>query len=118
MTLIRSSDEDVIIDCGMLFPYEECFDINYLIPDFSLIDPARCRNIIITHGHEDHIADLVSIAKRTGAICVCAYEIYVWLNKQGVTNAHPMNTGGRKDFGDFAVKCTVAHHSSSFLRLS
>ncbi len=44
MTLIRSTDEDIIIDCGMLFPYEECFDINYLIPDFSLIDPARCRN--------------------------------------------------------------------------
>jgi ribonuclease J len=63
MTLIRSSDEDIIIDCGMLFPYEECFDINYLIPDFSMIDPARCRNIIITHGHEDHIGALSHLLK-------------------------------------------------------
>lgn len=58
MTMIRGAEEDLIIDCGMLFPYEECFDINYLIPDFSLIDPERTRSIIITHGHEDHIGAL------------------------------------------------------------
>lgn len=61
--MIRSIDEDIIIDCGMLFPYEECFDINYLIPDFSLIDPARVKNIIITHGHEDHIGALGHLLK-------------------------------------------------------
>lgn len=63
MTLIRSKDEDIVIDCGMLFPYEECFDINYLIPDFSLLDPARFKTIIITHGHEDHIGALAHLLK-------------------------------------------------------
>ncbi len=63
MTMIRSTDEDIIIDCGMLFPYEECFDINYLIPDFSLLDAARVKNIIITHGHEDHIGALGHLLK-------------------------------------------------------
>jgi ribonuclease J len=63
MTLIRTPDEDIIIDCGMLFPYEECFDINYLIPDFALIDPIRCKSIIITHGHEDHIGALGHLLK-------------------------------------------------------
>ena len=48
------------------------------------VEEVKADYIFISHGHEDHIADLVSIAKRTGAICVCAYEIYVWLNKQGV----------------------------------
>lgn len=63
MTMIRSEDEDIIIDCGMLFPYEECFDIRYLIPDFSILDPARTKNIIITHGHEDHIGALGHLLK-------------------------------------------------------
>lgn len=58
MTLIRTKNEDVIIDCGMLFPYEECFDINYLVPDFSTLDGTRLKSIIITHGHEDHIGGL------------------------------------------------------------
>ncbi|HXH73969.1 MAG TPA: ribonuclease J [Bacteriovoracaceae bacterium] len=58
MTVIRTPSEDIIIDCGMLFPFEECFDINYLIPDFSSLDPARVKSIVITHGHEDHIGAL------------------------------------------------------------
>jgi ribonuclease J len=58
MTIIRTPAEDIVIDCGMLFPYEECFSINYLIPDFSSLDPSRIKSIIITHGHEDHIGAL------------------------------------------------------------
>lgn len=69
--------------------------------------------ILISHGHEDHIADAVEIAKRTNAKVICTYEIYVWLGKQGVTNIHPMNIGGKVklDFGN--VKCVSAIHSSS-----
>lgn len=69
--------------------------------------------ILISHGHEDHIADAVSIAKRTGAKVICNWEINVWLGKQGVENIHPMNIGGKVklDFG--SVKCVSAIHSSS-----
>lgn len=69
--------------------------------------------ILISHGHEDHIADAVSIAKRTGATVVCAWEIYVWLQKQGVENIHPMNIGGKKLFEFGSIKCVKAEHSSS-----
>jgi len=68
--------------------------------------------ILISHGHADHIADAVAIASRTGAKVVASFEIHEWLNKQGVENTHPMNTGGKWDFGDFQVHCTVAQHSS------
>ncbi len=69
--------------------------------------------ILQSHGHTDHILDCVPIAQATGAKVICNWEIHEWLNKQGVANTHPMNTGGRWDFGDFAVKCVVAQHSSS-----
>lgn len=69
--------------------------------------------IFVSHGHQDHVADLVSIAKRTGALVICAWEIYEWLKKQGVENVHPMNTGGKKQFDFGTVKCMVAQHSSS-----
>lgn len=77
-------------------------DINTIEADF----------ILVSHGHADHIADCVSIATRTGAKVVASWEVHEWLNKQGVSNTHPMNTGGRWDFGDFKVKCVVAQHSS------
>jgi len=69
--------------------------------------------ILISHGHEDHIADAVSIAKRTGAKVICNWEISVWLGKQGVENIHPMNTGGKAKFDFGNVKCVMAVHSSS-----
>ncbi len=78
-------------------------DVNTVKADF----------ILVSHGHEDHIADLVSIAKRTNALVVCAWEIHVWLNKQGVTNTHPMNIGGKWKFDFGNVKCVMAAHSAS-----
>src|SRR5690606_25024795 len=63
MTLIRTTHEDIIIDCGMLFPYEDFFDINYLIPDFSTLDANRLTSIVITHGHEDHIGALAHLVE-------------------------------------------------------
>jgi L-ascorbate metabolism protein UlaG (beta-lactamase superfamily) len=69
--------------------------------------------ILISHGHEDHIGDAVSIAKRTGAKVIACFEIHSWLNKQGVENTHPMNTGGKWIFDFGKVKCVSAEHSSS-----
>jgi L-ascorbate metabolism protein UlaG (beta-lactamase superfamily) len=69
--------------------------------------------ILISHGHEDHVADAISIAKRTGAKVICAFEIHSWLNKHGIANTHPMNIGGKWKFDFGNVKCVSAAHSSS-----
>lgn len=53
MSLIEADGARVVIDSGILFPYEDFFDINYLIPDLSNL--GHIDRIIITHGHEDHI---------------------------------------------------------------
>ncbi|HMO32038.1 MAG TPA: metal-dependent hydrolase [Lacibacter sp.] len=76
-------------------------------------DQVEADYILVSHGHADHIADCVSIAQRTGALVICSWEIYQWLQSQGVENIHPMNTGGKKSFDLFTVKCVVAQHSSS-----
>lgn len=69
--------------------------------------------ILISHGHADHTADAVSIAKRTGATVVSNFEIVQWLAKHGVENVHPMNHGGGFDFDFGRVKYVNAIHSSS-----
>lgn len=76
------------------------------------VNEIKADYILISHGHEDHIADAEGIAKRTGAKVICSWEINVWLGKKGVENIHPMNTGGKikLDFGN--VKAVSAVHSS------
>ena len=53
-TLFSAGDTNIIVDCGILFPNDDHFDINYLIPDLSHVVEG-IDALIITHGHEDHI---------------------------------------------------------------
>jgi L-ascorbate metabolism protein UlaG (beta-lactamase superfamily) len=69
--------------------------------------------IFLSHGHSDHILDCVEIAQRTHAKVVTNFEIHEWLQKQGVENTHPMNTGGSWAFDFGTAKCVVAQHSSN-----
>lgn len=68
--------------------------------------------ILLSHGHEDHVADAVDIARRTGAQLISNFEIINWLAGQGVENGHPMNHGGTARFDFGKVKYVNAVHSS------
>lgn len=76
-------------------------------------DQIECDVMLITHGHADHIADAVSIAKRTGCQVIANFEVCNWLGAKGVENTHGMNPGGGYNFPFGRVKMTIAHHSSS-----
>lgn len=69
--------------------------------------------ILVSHGHGDHVADVVEIAKRTRATVIAPFETGEWCEKKGVKNVQAMNHGGasKTDFG--RVKLTAALHSSS-----
>lgn len=69
--------------------------------------------IFVSHGHEDHVADVESIAKRTGATIVSNFEIAMWFNGKGCENYHPMNHGGKWKFDFGTVKYVNAVHSST-----
>ncbi|MEO7723465.1 MAG: metal-dependent hydrolase [Chthoniobacterales bacterium] len=69
--------------------------------------------ILISHGHGDHVADVLDIARRTGATIIAPYEVGAWFEKQGVENVHAMNHGGAAQMPFGRVKLTSAIHSSS-----
>ncbi|MCO5184576.1 MAG: metal-dependent hydrolase [Anaerolineae bacterium] len=68
--------------------------------------------ILQTHGHGDHIADTVPLAKRTGATVIANFEIVNWLGSKGVDNTHPMHIGGGYKHPFAHVKMTHAIHGS------
>src|SRR5689334_14828347 len=62
--------------------------------------PEAARNIdaldlmLLTHGHEDHIADAIRLARDTGAHVLAPYELAVWLGQKGLKKVTGMNPGG------------------------
>lgn len=70
--------------------------------------------ILVTHGHADHVADVASIANRTGATVVAPVEAAGWFqSQQGVENIIQLNLGGGIQLPFGHVRMTIAHHSSS-----
>ncbi|WP_162415449.1 metal-dependent hydrolase [Cyclobacterium roseum] len=69
--------------------------------------------ILVTHGHEDHVADVERIARKSGAMLVSNFEIISWFQGKGLENVHPMNHGGSKVFDFGKVKYVNAIHSST-----
>ena len=78
-------------------------DVNSLKPDY----------ILLSHGHGDHMADLETTQKNSGAQVICIADIAGWLGKKGITNVHGMNFGGGYNFDFGRVKMVYALHSSS-----
>ena len=69
--------------------------------------------ILVSHGHFDHFADCVKLAKQTGATVVSTFELVAFCQKQGVEKGHGMNIGGAHQFPFGRVKLTPALHTGS-----
>lgn len=69
--------------------------------------------ILLSHGHDDHVADAEALAHSTGATIIANYEVATWFEKRGISKTHPMNPGGKWIFDFGTVKCVSAVHSSS-----
>jgi L-ascorbate metabolism protein UlaG (beta-lactamase superfamily) len=68
--------------------------------------------ITISHGHGDHMADAVTLAKKFRPAVVCNYEIHVWLQGKGVAGTKPMNKGGTQELAGIRFTMVHAVHSS------
>ena len=47
----------------------------------SELEPERCDLIALTHGHDDHVGDTVTIAQRFGCPVVAQVELRGWLSQ-------------------------------------
>ncbi|HEX4005213.1 MAG TPA: metal-dependent hydrolase [Acidobacteriaceae bacterium] len=80
--------------------------------DYKL--PDKIDLLLLTHGHMDHIADAVPVAKKHGPAVIGVVELIGWLQSKGVKDdkAIGMNIGGSHRHADVTITLTEAHHSS------
>ena len=72
-------------------------------------------HVALTHGHEDHVGNTISVCKATGATLIAVYELAMYLASQGVETVDPGNTGGKIPHDDFDLTFVPAWHSSSVI---
>lgn len=83
-------------------------------PD-ALKKPPAVDLILASHGHVDHIGDLVAVARDSGAPVVAIVELCDWLARKGIANLSPMNKGGAQQVAGLRIVMTDARHSSGFV---
>jgi len=76
-------------------------------------DEVEATHILLTHGHVDHVADAVPLAKRTGAHCIAMVELAKWLDAQGVETTSDPNLGGTVETDWGWVKLVQAFHTNT-----
>lgn len=78
--------------------------------DFVL--PEKIDYILLTHGHDDHVGDVVPVAGKHGSTVVAVYELAAWVAAKGVARTIGMNLGGTVQLNDVAATMVEAKHSS------
>lgn len=69
--------------------------------------------MLVTHGHGDHTADVVTVARSTSAQVVAPFELSVIFQQRGLKNVVGMNPGGTLKTHGLSVTMVQAVHSSS-----
>ncbi len=95
--------------------FDPWFTSNPSCPE-ALKKPPKADLILVSHGHFDHIEDLLLCARDSGAPVVAIFELCDWLGRKGIQNTSPMNKGGSQTIAGLRVTMTDARHSSGLRR--
>ena len=87
---------------------------NPACPD-RLKRPPALDLVLVSHGHFDHMDDLLLVARDSDATIVGSFELCDWASRKGMGNTSPMNKGGAQSVAGLRIVMTDARHSSGYV---
>jgi len=99
---------------GQVLLVDPWFTGNPVFPEGKRAEAvAGATHVLVTHGHGDHSADALDLAREHGIPAVGIYDLMsFWAEKHGIETVG-FNKGGTVDLGGVAVTMVNAVHSSS-----
>ncbi|MDD4792508.1 MAG: ribonuclease J [Firmicutes bacterium] len=119
--VVEYGNDIMVVDCGLMFPDDDMFGVDLVIPDVQYLEDnkERIRAIVLTHGHEDHIGALAYVLKRVGDVPVYGTRLTLALvearlREHGIRlggSARVISAGDRATFGSIDVEFIHVSHS-------
>ncbi|HEY1168347.1 MAG TPA: ribonuclease J [Candidatus Limnocylindrales bacterium] len=120
MYVFEYGDDIVVVDCGLMFPDEEMFGIDLVIPDVTYLRENRdkVRAFLITHAHEDHVGGLAYVLPYLPGVPVYASTLARGLlgikikeHKLHDNPLLPLDPGDKLQIGPFRIEPFRVSHS-------
>jgi ribonuclease J len=122
MTAYEYGRNLLVVDCGVMFPDNDMYGIDLVLPDFEYVvrNQEILRGIFLTHGHMDHIGGLPFLLRELDApVAIYGTALTLGLVKRQLAEKglldmaefHVLNRSSREHAGPFRVSPFAVAHS-------
>lgn len=120
MILIEDDQQIIVLDSGIMFPEDDHFGIDLVMPDITYLleNKEKVKAIFISHGHEDHIGAIPYVLQELNipiyATRLTLGLIQIKLKEFGLksdTQLIELSAGERVQVGTFDIEFVHINHS-------
>ena len=122
MTVFEYGRNLLVVDCGIMFPSNDMYGIDLVLPDFDYVveHQEKLRGIVITHGHMDHIGGLPYLLQQMEApVAIYGTPLTLGLIRRQLTEKNVMHKADLREMprsstlhlGPFQVNAFAVAHS-------
>jgi ribonuclease J len=122
MTVFEIGRDAIIVDTGIMFPANDMFGVDYIIPDYRYLterEDLKIHGILYTHGHEDHIGAVTHVVESFPGLPLYATQLTAGLlevklrerNLMDKAHIHIFEAGDTLEVGPFTIESFHVCHS-------